>query len=256
MKEQHRRTAISWAEANRILVRGYRIEDLIGTISFGAAAYLILTGELQNETEHRLFDAVLVSVIDHGPTPPSVAATTTVATTGAPLSSGVAAGILAIARYHGGAIEDCMTLLEACVGSGAGPADAARQWVAQSRAEKNRLPGFGHRQHGSDPRVAGLFALARQLGVEGRYLAQAEELGRALSAALGRPISLNADGAIAAVLSEMRFPSDAANGLFMIARLPGLVAHFLEEQRRNPPMRSIDINDYEYDGLEERSLKK
>jgi citrate synthase len=256
MKELHRRTAISWAESNRILVRGYRIEDLIGTISFGAAAYLILTGALPNETEHKLFEAVLVSVIDHGPTPPSTVATTTVATTGAALSSGVAAGILAIARYHGGAIEDCMNLLEACIGSGSGPADAARKWVAQSRAEKNRLPGFGHRQHEADPRVARLFALARQLGVEGLYVAQAEEVARALSEALGRPISLNADGAIATVLCEMRFPRDAANGLFMIARVPGLVAHFMEEQRRNPPMRSIDVNEYEYDGFEERSLKE
>ena len=89
----------------------------------------------------------------------------------------------------------------------------------------------------------------------GVYLAQADALAGVLSASLKRGISLNADGAIAAVLCEMSFPQAAANGLFMIARIPGLVAHFLEEQGRNPPMRRIDPENYKYDGPKDRDLE-
>ena len=40
----------------------------------------------------------------------------------------------------------------------------------------------------------------------------------------------------------------------MISRLPGIVAHALEEQRRQPPMRFIDPSGHEYDGPDERRL--
>jgi citrate synthase len=256
MKEFQRRTAISWVEPNHIAVRGFRIDQLMGRVSFGSAVYLVLTGELPDEKTQRLFEAILVSVIDHGPTPPSVVATTTVATTGAPLSSGVAAGILAISRYHGAAIEDCMGLLETCMHLRLSPTDAARHVVADRLARKKRIPGFGHRQHKSDPRVARLFDLAREIGVKGEYLALADALAETLSASLKRPIPLNADGAIAAVLCEMSFPRAAANGLFMVARIPGLVAHFLEEQDRNPPMLKIDPENVKYDGPKDRDLSE
>ena len=47
---------------------------------------------------------------------------------------------------------------------------------------------------------------------------------------------------------------DQAGALFMISRLPGIVAHALEEQQRQPPMRFIDPSGHEYDGPDERRL--
>jgi citrate synthase len=38
------------------------------------------------------------------------------------------------------------------------------------------------------------------------------------------------------------------NGMFMIARTPGLVAHVTEEQNREKPMRRIDPVLHAYDG--------
>src|ERR1700751_1070400 len=85
----------------------------MGSISFGSAVYLILTGELPSPAIARLMDAILVASIDHGTTPPSALAARTVASTGATLSAAVASGIMSINRHHGGAIEDCARQLKA-----------------------------------------------------------------------------------------------------------------------------------------------
>ncbi len=255
MKASPRKTAISWVQSGRILLRGYALDGLAGNISWAAAAYLTLVGELPDRPTARLFEAILVSVIDHGPTPPSTLAACTVASTGASLGSSVAAGILAVGKSHGGAIEDCMTVLERCVGLNQDPEAAGARVAAEYRARALRVPGFGHRQHAADPRSQRLFELASEVGLSGRYVAQAQAMERLLSQAASKPVPLNADGAIAAVLCEIAFPKSAANGIFMLARVPGLIAHSLEEQARNRPLRAIDSDAYEYDGPGLRTLE-
>ena len=110
-----RKTSISWVEAEKISLRGYAIEDLIGNISWGEAVYLLLLGELPPKNFANLLEAILISVIDHGVRPPSTIAAVTVANTGASLNSSVAAGILAINKYHGGAIEEAMKAIAEAV---------------------------------------------------------------------------------------------------------------------------------------------
>ncbi len=249
-----RKTAISWVESGRIILRGYAVEGLSGNVSWASAVYLTVVGELPDPAVARLLEAILVSIIDHGPTPASTLAACTVASTGASLGSSVAAGILAIAKSHGGAIEDCMTVLERCVGLNQDPEVAAARIVVESRAQGLRIPGFGHRQHSSDPRSKRLFALANEVGLSGKYVAHAQAIESYLSQTSAKPLPLNADGAIAALLCDIKFPKTAANGLFMLARVPGLIAHCLEEQVRNPPLRAIDPGAYEYDGPALRTL--
>src|SRR5256886_799903 len=106
-------TAVTRVEPNRVVVRGYDIAELMGHVSFGAAVYLILTGELPTQPIARLMDAILVASIDHGATPPSALAARTVASTGASLSAAVAAGIMSINRHHGGPIRECARQLKA-----------------------------------------------------------------------------------------------------------------------------------------------
>ena len=99
-----------------------------------------------------------------------------------------------------------------------------------------------------------LQAVAKESKIAGKYVAQAEVLEKILSEKNGKSLPINADGAIAALLCEMNFPPQTANGIFMIARVAGLVAHATEEQQRNPPMRTIDTENYEYDGETGRKL--
>ncbi len=247
-----RKTAISWAENGRITIRGRTIDELIAVSTFAETIYLVLRGEQPDKKTAAMFEAVLISVIDHGPTPPSTIAAVTAANTGATLNAAVAAGLLAINKFHGGAIEDCMTALSGAVAlqekNDIDADEAAINVAEQFRARGERVSGFGHREHKADPRTTSLFAKAAELGFEGKFVEQARAFESALSKITGKSLPINADGAIAAVLCEIGFEPAAANGIFMIARLPGLVAHVIEEKERNPPMRTVDVSAYKYDG--------
>jgi len=255
MSELHWKTAITKIEPNSIKVRGKRIDELMGSASYAQMVYLLLKGKMPSENEGRMIDAVLVSSVDHGTTPPSALSAITVASTGAPLNAAVATGILAISKFHGGAIEDCMHILRKGMDhvekDGMSLEKAAAEVISDYRSMKQRMSGFGHRLHTNDPRTAKLFALAREYGIAGKYIDLADAFVREIAKALGKPLPLNVDGAIAAVLCEMDFDPMLANAFFMIARVPGLVAHVYEEKTRYKPMRKIHPTDVEYDGPEE-----
>jgi citrate synthase len=252
-------TAISNVASNKIRIRGYPVEQLIGRVGYAQMVYLVLKGDLPSENEGKLLDAILVSSIDHGITPPSTFSARNVASTGAELNSCVAAGILAISRYHGGAIEDCMELLleteQLKYAEKLTDNKAAHAMITAYRKDNKRLAGFGHRFHTADPRTKKLFQLAEQLNLAGEYMVLAKILERELTSDLGKPLPLNVDGAIAALLCELDFDPLLANGFFMIARLPGLLAHIHEEKTRFKPMRKINQNEVEYNGPGERELK-
>jgi succinyl-CoA synthetase alpha subunit len=249
-------TAITRVEPNRVGVRGYDIAELMGRVSFGAAVYLILTGELPSPAIARLMDAILVASIDHGATPPSALAARTVASTGATLSAAVAAGIMSINRHHGGAIQDCARQLKAIAERVTSESisldEAAARTLAAMRETGERMAGFGHRYHTKDPRTARLFELAREAGVDGVHMKAARAVERAFAAAK-KALPINVD-AIGAILADLEMNPAAFNGIFMIARTPGLVAHVIEEQTREKPMRRIDPVNHGYDGPASRSM--
>jgi len=250
-------TAITRVQPNKVAVRGYDIAELMGRLSFGAAVYLILTGELPSPAVARLMDAILVSSIDHGATPPSALAARTVASTGASLSAAVAAGIMSINRHHGGAIEDCARQLKAIAARATRESismdEAATRTLAAMRETGERMPGFGHRLHTKDPRTARLFELAREAGVDGIHMQAARAVEKAFADAK-KSLPINVDGAIGAILADLEMNPAVFNGIFMIARTPGLVAHVIEEQTHEKPMRRIDPVNHGYDGPPPRSL--
>jgi citrate synthase len=242
------RTAITDARPNEVRVRGHRVDELMGRVSFGEAVYLILRGDLPSADVGRLVEAILVACVDHGPAAPSAATTRRVAGTGAPLNAAVAAGLLAVNRFHGGAIEGCMAVLTDAVGRG------AEAVVSEARAAKRRLPGFGHRMHTADPRTARLYELAGEAGISLTHLEAARAVEAALEAASGRALPINVDGAIAACLCDLGFSAEVANAFFLAGRLVGLVAHTLEERSRERPMRRFSETDFEYDGPAPRDV--
>jgi citrate synthase len=70
----------------------------------------------------------------------------------------------------------------------------------------------------------------------------------------GKSLPINVDGAIAAVLCDLEISPEIGNAFFIIARIPGLVAHIHEEKTRMRPMRKIHPQDFEYDGPGEREI--
>jgi len=259
MAEETWKTAITKIEPNKVCVRGYRIDELMGRISFGEMVYLVLKGDLPTPQIGKLMDAIMVSSVDHGATPPSALAARTVASGGAPLTTAIAGGIMTINKHHGGAIEVCMRILNEMVAykheKGLDTQTAAREKMAEFRAKKVRVPGYGHRIHTDDPRTRRLFVLAGEAGVAGEHIEMGHALRQAMKESLGKDLPMNVDGGIAAVLCELGFPPELGNGFFAISRTVGLTAQVYEEQTRERPMRRIDPTDHEYDGPAERSLE-
>jgi citrate synthase len=252
------RTALTCIEPNKIIVRGYPLDEMMGRLTFGEAIYLLLMGDLPSPSIASLMEAMLVSFIDHGATPPSTLAARNTATTGAPLRACVAAGVLGFGRHHGGDIESCMQFLDAgleMVRKGESYSAAAETIVARWRAsQQDNVPGFGHRFHTRDPRAARLFQMALELEIEGEHIQMIRAVEMLMASDADHAIPVNIDGAIAAVCGDIGIPPSVANALFIISRVPGIAAHAREEFERHDPMRQIDPKDHVYDGPSERRL--
>lgn len=254
------RTALTCIEPNKIMVRGYPLDEIMGRLTFGEAIYLLLMGEVPSPALGSLMEAMLVSFIDHGATPPSTLAARNTATTGAALRACVAAGVLGFGKYHGGDIESCMQFLDAgleMVRRGTSYREAAERIVQRCVDAAEVPPGFGHRFHTRDPRAARLFQMALELEAEAEHIQMIRAVENVLheqAGADGRPLPVNIDGAIAAVCGDIGIPPAIANALFIISRVPGIAAHADEERVRQKPMRQIDPKDHIYDGPSERRL--
>jgi|SRR5690606_5022437 len=253
-------TGLTCIEPNRILVRGYPLDEMMGRLSFGEATYLLLVGEVPGPAIGRLIEALLVSFIDHGVTPPPTLAARNVATTGAATRNAVAAGVLGFGKFYGGDIQACRHLLDegiALTEQGRSYRQAAVELVDRVHERQDLFPGFGHRYHQRDPRAARLFQMALELDIEGPHIQMIRALEMALhEKGIGDEVSMpiNVDGAIAAVCADIGLAPEVADALFIISRIPGIVAHALEEQERQKPMRVIEPSKHRYDGPAERRL--
>jgi len=238
------KTALSAVEPNKILIRGYRVQDLMANCTFGDIIYLTFKGELPAADEGRMIEMMVVSSTDHSFLAPSIDATRFVASGGVPLQASVAAGIISLGDHHGGAIEQCAKLLQDSVQS----LTAAAEIVSGFRARKQRVPGFGHPWHDRDPRTLTLIATAKEWNLAGAHLALAESISNELQ------LPANIDGVISGIISDMGIAWQYGRAFFIIPRVVGLAAHAVEETVRERPFRAIDMKDVAYDGPPERDL--
>ena len=254
MADETWKTAITEIGPGRIRVRGYDIAQVMEKLSYAEAVYLILKGELPGPAEAALMNAILVSSIDHGASPPSVLSARTVLSGGNSLNAAVAGGVLVIGDTHGGAIEQSARILQEWAAKPGSVEDLAGQLVDWLETSKKRMPGYGHRLHKVDPRTGKLFEIAARHGYRGRHIDLCQAVQKALAAKSGKELPVNVDGAIAAVISDMGFDWRLGKGFFIISRVPGLVAHVYEEMTREKPMRKLGPPPFEYDGPPARDI--
>ena len=236
------RTAIVDAGPDHIRVRGHDVLELMKQATFTDVIFLLHHDRLPSPAERQLVDAILIGVADHGAGAPSCAAARLAASGNRQSpAAAIAAGVLTIGDEHGGAGSGCMALiaegLERVRSQGHTLEAVAQQLVDEARAAKMRLPGFGHRVHSAiDPRVDVLFTLAQNSGLAGDGI----RFARALEAAVRekiKPLPLNIDGALAAMLIDLGLPPLVGKLMFIVGRVAGLSAEVLEEYTREKPMR-------------------
>ena len=250
------KTAISDSDGLSIRFRGYDITQLMSHATFADTVFLLHQGRLPSDGERRLIDSILIGAADHGPGSPSAAAARIVASGNrrAP-EAALAAGVLAMGDAHAGAGHQCMEMIDAGLrrvrDDGWSIEQAAMSAVEDAIHRKERLPGLGHRVHREvDPRAAVLFGQARAFGLAGQGIEFMRAIEQAASQRI-KPLPLNIDGVLAAVLHDLGFPPLFGKLIFILGRLAGLTAQVMEEYTREKPMRvRIPVT---YDGEPPRS---
>ena len=227
---------LGWSTADRIVVRGHDLaEELLGKVSLGDVAFLELKGRLPTAQESIVFNALAVTLVEHGMTPSAIAARLTYFGAPESLQGAVAAGLLGIGDRFGGSVEGAARMLQEALldaAPGSDPRPFARAIVSRHREAKQAIPGLGHPVHKeADPRTTKLFALAADNGLSGRYVELMKAVGEEAARSAGRPLPVNATGAIGAIASELELPWRVCRGLAVMARAIGLVAHIQEEMQ-------------------------
>lgn len=239
------KTAISTHKDGELYVRGHALAGLINKHSFTEMIFLLLAKRMPNEKEVKLLDAVLVSCAEHGVEAPSAFSARVSVSTGNSLHAALAAGILATGEWHGGALEKAAEYLQS--------EKTPSQIVRDVRESGGRLAGLGHKIYkDKDPRAELLFAKAKELGFSGNYVLRMHELQNELEKQSGKKLPINIDGAGAALISELGFDWRLGKAIFVLGRLPGMIAHAHEEMVNEKPYRRFSEEDVEYVGPEPR----
>jgi citrate synthase len=252
------KTALAYGDDDSVVIRGYSLGELVGKVSFAEAFLLLALGELPPPGHARTFEAMLVSVLDHGIVPSSIV-TRYLASSGTPIQAAVAGGILSFGDTYGGACQQLAERLvhhRLLIAQGAQTEDAAAQAIVRHFFERGeKVPGYGHALHPEgDPRVPRLYAIADNNGVTGDYSRLAQAVEAELGRVKKRPLPMNQDGALAALGLDMGLDWQIVRALAFIPRSAGLAVHAVEEMKRESGWRHVPNDEIDYDGPPLRPL--
>lgn len=230
-------TAICTSDLTSITVRGRDlVNDLIGELSFTEMLYFLSCGRKPDAAQARVLDACLVTIMEHGINPSTIVARLIADTVPDEPQVAIAAGLLGVGGVFAGTSEQCAAILLELGKEGEG---AIAKTAERLLASGQPIPGFGHLHHKpDDPRSPKLFAVAERAGIKQDYTRLLRKLGAAIDAAKGRHITINATGAIGALMLDIDVPVAAIRCFSVVARSAGLTAHLLEE-KSNPAARTI-----------------
>lgn len=235
-KAKRIRTDIAWSEVDRITVKGRDLcSEILGKLTLGDLAFLLITDRMPSARESTVFNAIAVTLVEHGLTPSALAARLTY--TGAPeaMQAAVAAGLCGLGSVFVGSMETAARVLQEALPDPKADVDLpglAKAAVAKLRAEKQLVPGIGHTLHKPvDPRAPRLFEIAAENGYSGQYVKLMQLIAEEAQAASGKTLPVNATGAIGAIASELGLPWQIIRGIGVFSRSIGLVGHILEEMK-------------------------
>jgi citrate synthase len=232
-------TAICTSDKESITVRGKDLNDLIGTLDFGEFFYFHLTGEIPSDSESRLFNAILVTVVEHGITPSVIAARLTHDSAPDAIQGAVSSGLLGAGGTFLGSMEDTAQMLEDGVDVATAEEAPIQDVAADIVAEYDRLPGFGHPLHDPvDPRTERLLTVVEEEDKATDYVELLRSIETEAQKVYDSNMMINATGAIGATVMELGLQPRIARGLALVSRSAGLVGH-IDEEIRNPIARDF-----------------
>lgn len=250
-------TKISTVEAGRVVIRGYSHEELMEKLSYADATYLTLIGRLPSEAESKLTNTILNSLLDHGFVAATITAARYIASGNPQFVPSVAGGLLA-AGENTLSPEHSFELIGRALAiqdeRGLSDKEVAELLVSEYVEQKKRIPGFGHPIHrDGDFRATVLFDQAEELGLQGRATRIYREIHAEFVNQSGKTgIPINIDGCLACLGMDLGFTAHQTVSLALLAVLPGLMAHVIEEIESPATLRWI--TDGEYDGDPYRPL--
>jgi citrate synthase len=238
-KRKPLKSAMGWSTRDSITVRGRNLStELLGKIDLGGMAFLEIRGRLPTPQEAEVFNALLVTLVEHGMTPQAMVARLVNLAAPEALQAAVAAGLCGVGSVFAGGSEQAARMLQSAFQdhpSGTAIADLASAVVDDFTARRQPIPGVGHPLHKPiDPRTPVLFAIAERNGFRGRFVELLEKISELAQVRLQRELPINATGAIGAILCELEFPWRICRGIAVISRAVGLVGHIAEEM--NDPL--------------------
>ena len=238
MKRGEVRSDIAWATPSKVVIHGLDLcEDIVGKLDFGQMAFLqIFARQPHDADELRMFNAVMVILVEHGITPSSLATRMTYCGAPEAVQAAVAAGLLGLGSVFVGSLDEAAHMLQDAIPDKTQPGNIqamAVKIVSQYRASKRLIPGVGHPFHKPvDPRTGALFRVARETGYFGPHAELMMEIGAEAERRAGRTLPVNVTGAMGAIASHMAIPWQVCRGLAVAARAVGLVGHIIEEMRQ------------------------
>ena len=236
-KKGEAKTAIETADATSITVRGKDLcNDVMGHSSIAEFFFFHLTGREPSADQAFFMDVLVVALAEHGLTPSVQAARMTLAAAPEALQGAVAAGLLGVGSVILGSADVCGDMLDDAVTrieGGASAEEAARAIAGEYKAAGKFIPGFGHPiHHPVDPRAVRILELADERGVSGQHVAALRAFPDAVAEVWGKPLPMNLQGPMAAVLLDLDYPKAAIRGIPILARTVGLIGHLNEETER------------------------
>ena len=237
------------SDTTRFRMRGKDVlSEILGEKSFSETFYFIVTGRELPPERIRVFDACMIVLMDHGLTPTALVARLVQDSLGEDIQLPMVAGAMMVGNKFAGTMAGAGALYAEGAAQDGGDREWAAGVVQRFRERRKFIPGYGHPYYyPTDPRADRMFAIAKEGGVGGRYIALARTLGDEIAKARGKPLTLNVTGALGAVLNELEFPVEVMRSVAAVGRAAGLIAHIHEEMTDPVTPAVVDfVNGIEY----------
>ncbi len=200
-----------------------------------AANFLyMLTGKKPTAEQERVMDVTLILHADHGINASTFAALV-VASTLSDICSSVISGIGALTGpLHGGANEQVLSMLRQI-----GSAQNAKEWCAETLANKQKIMGVGHRVYKTrDPRACILAPLAKHLARQDKNTSQLLEIATALEKEVVKTLGKkglfpNVDFYSGMVYNALGISETLFTPIFAVSRVTGWTARIIEYLQDN-----------------------